>query len=122
MATANDQSLDPATLRLLADELDGVAERFSKACPCKMHRTLASKASDQAADYRTRALKVDVVAREGTTLARALAEVDAWLVRYDEASARAPQLVDGRGVVDLVRYIVAAYRATRPVKIDRSNT
>lgn len=122
MATANDLALDAATLRLLAAELDDTAEQAARACKCQAHQFVITRSSTQAADYRTRALKVDAAARTETPLALALAEVDAWLTGYDAASATRPQLVSGTGLIKMIRYVVQGYRAAQPVKIDRSNT
>ena len=122
MATANDQALDPATLRLLAAELDEIADAAARACACAAHQWSAARASMQAADYRTRALKVEASAREGTPLARALAEVDAWWTDYDAARKTRPLIVSPSGLIKMIEYLVTAHRATQPVKIDRGNT
>lgn len=57
--------LDPVTLRVLAGELDAEEQALRRACPCPLHRHLASQCVDRATDYRTRAIRAEQAARSG---------------------------------------------------------
>lgn len=58
--------LDPVTLRALAGELDAEEQALRRACPCPLHRHVASRCVERATDYRTRAIRAEQAARGRT--------------------------------------------------------
>jgi hypothetical protein len=58
----NPVHLDPATLRVLAAQLDAEAEQFEQQCKCMLHQLLRNQAVERAADYRTLAIKAELPA------------------------------------------------------------
>lgn len=59
------RSLDSATLRALAAELDQEETGHRERCLCPLHKLLAEQCRSRAADYRTRAIKAEQTAPAG---------------------------------------------------------